>query len=260
MAASCLLMSLLVSACSDLPEGGFSFAAAGSTGTGAKPTEARMNGAEITLAAPRGYCFDKKMLRRDAANGFALLPRCDRLGGGNLFSSLGGGAIITATLGAAPAGVPAPKLSDLAASVPGAQVLDQREDGALPLVKLDMAGHGAKGASSQHWRGAFLLEDHVILLALYAPEDSPLLGPRGAEVLEQMTRLTRAASAPTTVKQATAPKPAATPATLGAPRRTAGGALRPLARPTSKTGATTADQTAPGKKLSLAKRIAGLFD
>ncbi len=219
-----------------------------------------MEGADITLSAPRGYCFDKRMLNPAAADGFALLPRCDRLSGGGFFASLGGSrdsAVITATLGRATKGAPAPSVRDLAASVPGAVLRDQKEDALLPLAKLDIPGHGARGASSEHWRGAFVLNGHVILLALYAPEDSPLLGAQGAMVLDDMARLTQAAS----VLPAAAPEPKQDlrPDPVAA-RRTGAGALRPMARPTGSSGPAARTKTGRDQKLSLAKRIAGLFD
>jgi hypothetical protein len=255
---SALALPVLLGACTELPEGGFSFASAGARDTGL--TEVTMTGADVVLAAPTGYCFDKKMLRRDAANGFALLPRCDRLGLGGAFASFGKSAVITATLGKAPSGAVAPSTVALAASVPGANVLDERRNGALPLVKLDVPDHGARGASPEHWRGAFVQDGHVILLALYAPEQSPLLGDRGAELLEQMARRTRAASAPQPMAETAGPAAARTRATTPPPSRTGSGALRPVARGDLDGAAKARPDGASDRKLSLKRRIAGLFD
>ncbi|MDE4275810.1 hypothetical protein PXK58_15570 [Phaeobacter gallaeciensis] len=243
----------LLSACGQVPGGGFSFAAPGGTGTPSRLTKVRLNGAEVVLAAPRGYCFDRKMLRRDAADGFALLPRCDLLGGPGFFGSRNAG-VITATLGELPTKGRAPSVSDLAASTPGTHIVTRREDGPLPLVKLDMPGHSAAGASPEHWRGAMVLDGHVIVLALYAPAKSPLLTERGAELLTQMAELTREASRPPPAPTAEAAK-----ATLP-PRRTASGALRPLARPDARASHAGAPEGDSGGKLSLRKRISGLFD
>ncbi len=259
---SALALYALLGACSEFPEGGLSFASAGA-GAGARETgltEVAMKGADVVLAAPSGYCFDKKMLRRDAASGFALLPRCDRLGLGGVFSGFGKSAVITATLGKAPSGAAGPSAADLAASVPGAHVLEERRSGSLPLVKLDMAGHGARGASPEHWRGAFLEDGHVVLLALYAPEQSPLLGERGAELLEQMARRTRAASAPQPEAKTADPAAVPPPAVAMPARRTASGALRPVARGDLGAAAKGGTDRAAGTKLSLKERIAGLFD
>lgn len=241
-----------------MPEGGFSFASTGDSDT--RLTEVAMTGADVILAAPAGYCFDPKMLRRDAADGFALLPRCDRLGLGGIFASFGSSAVITVTLGRMAPGDDHPSASDVAASVPGAHVLDERQEGSLPLVKLDMAGHGARGASPEHWRGAFVLDGHAILLALYAPDKSPLLGARGAELLEQMARRTQAASVPQPVAAAVDPTPTRVQTTAQPPRRTASGALRPVARGDADRGAKAQSENGAGKKLSLKERIAGLFE
>ena len=245
----------LLSACGQVPGGGFSFAAPGGTGTPSRLTEVRMQGAEVVLAAPRGYCFDPKMLRRDAADGFALLPRCDLLGGPGFFGSRNAG-VITATIGELPAKGRAPSVSDLADSTPGAHIVARRENGPLPLVKLDMPGHSAAGASPEHWRGAMVLEGHVIVLALYAPAKSPLLTERGAALLEQMAELTREASRPEPAPEEVAQRAPAD----RSPRRTASGALRPLARPDARASHAGAPEGDSGGKLSLRKRIAGLFD
>lgn len=244
----------VVSACDQVPSGGLPFAAP-SAGTD-RLTAVAMDGADIVLAAPAGYCFDKKMLRRDAADGFALLPRCDRLGVRGVFASFGKSAVITATLGKAADGRASPSLSELAASVPGAHVLEARNGGTLPLVKLDMPDHGARGASSEHWRGAFVQDGYVILLALYAPEQSPLLDARGADLLDQMAQRTRAASALQPVV-ATSVSP---PVTTHLPRRIPSGALRPVARGDREQQAKAPLKSGGGTNLSLTERIAGLFD
>ncbi|WP_405117157.1 hypothetical protein L0Z64_17410 [Phaeobacter sp. BS23] len=79
-------------------------------------------------------------------------------------------------------------------NAPGARLLTEREDMMLPLVKLNMPDHRARGASPVHWRGAFVLNDQLVALALYAPGGSRNLGGRGARLLNELTAKTLEAS------------------------------------------------------------------
>ncbi|MEP2715892.1 hypothetical protein, partial [Pseudophaeobacter sp.] len=192
-----------LSACSPASKTGFAFAAASGafdeTASRSTKTQARFAQGAVTLVAPAGHCIDTTMLRHDPDGGFVLLPRCNLLQGGSLFGR-NRAAVITATIG--PAGdTTALSATDLAQSAEGAKLLYYDDKGLLPLVRLQWPGHSAmggagKGASAEHWRGAFVLNNHLVLLALYAPEGSVLLGPSGAEILTEMTRRSLAASAP----------------------------------------------------------------
>ena len=146
-------------------------------------------GGSLRLAAPRGFCIDARSSSASAQGGFALLVPCGR--GWQLGRK---GAVLTAAAGPAAADATAPDAEDIAAMFARAEVLERREDGPLPLVRLKYPGHTAKGASPVHWRGAFVIEGHLVALALYAPAGSPALGPRGARLLEELTTATLAAS------------------------------------------------------------------
>lgn len=261
LAALALIGAL--SACGPLPETGFSFAAPGAssgqtsrqgTAPGQAPTQVRLAKGAVTLVAPRGHCIDQATLRQGPDDGFALLPRCNLLQGPSLFGRHRA-AVITATLGKTSQSEP-PSTAELARSAPGAQLLSYNDKGLLPLIKLRWPGHGAMGvsaASADHWRGAFVIRDQLVLLALYAPEGSPLLGRNGANLLTEMARRSLAASQ---VEPATA---ASLPTAPAAASPTASG-LRPRARPIA--AASPAAQQPPQKRRqqqSMRQKIAGLF-
>lgn len=261
LAALALIGAL--SACGPLPETGFSFAAP-STGFGQTSpqgaargqtnTQVRLAKGAVTLVAPRGHCIDQATLRQDPDGGFALLPRCNLLQGPSLFGRHRA-AVITATLGKTSQSAP-PSTAELARSAAGAQMLSYNDKGLLPLIKLRWPGHGAMGvsaASADHWRGAFVIGDQLVVLALYAPEGSPLLGRNGADLLTEMARRSLAASQ---AGPATAAPGATAPA--AAPQTASG--LRPRARPTA--AASPAAQEPPQKhrqQQSMRQKIAGLF-
>ncbi|MFW8594012.1 hypothetical protein [Cribrihabitans neustonicus] len=150
----------------------------------------QMAGGSLRLAAPEGFCIEPRSSSATASGGFALLVPC-----GHSWQPGRKGAVLTAAAGPAAAGTATPSASDIAAMFPGAELQESRTGGPLPLVRLKHAGYTAKGASPVHWRGAFVLEGHLVALALYAPEGSRALGSHGARLLEQLTRATLAASA-----------------------------------------------------------------
>jgi hypothetical protein len=265
-----LAMFCALSACSTLPQAGVPFATRGEqisdqhsqTARAPTKTQAQFFQGKVSLVAPAGHCIDTTMLRQDTDGGFALLPRCNLLRGPSLFGR-NHAAVITATIGPAQGAEP-PSTTELAQTATGAKLLYYDDKGLLPLVRLQWPGHSAmdgSGASDQHWRGAFVVNDHLVVLALYAPDGSSLLGPAGAKLLTEMTRRSQNASL------ITAPQPAPlSPQDQQSPplaQPSAAASLRPKAR--SETARPPSDavvalaQNAPAEKLSLGRRIRGLF-
>lgn len=152
---------------------------------------------QLILAAPSGFCFDAQMEQHTGSGGFALLARCERLGTFGRFRT-GDGAMLTATVGAVAANTPPPSADALrsafATSRSSARVLETRNDGGVPLVKLHLTGHSAEGASGTHWRGAFVVHGHLVSIALYAPDGSGYLGESGARLIREFVRATRNAT------------------------------------------------------------------
>ena len=275
LATLCTLSLSTLAGCSALPESGFSFASSGAqsaeaSSRNAAKTQARFAKGAVVLVAPRGHCVDAKTLRQDSEGGFALLPRCSFLQGNSLFGR-NKAAVITATIGKTNA-TTAPSTSDLARTAEGAKLLYYDDKGLLPLVRLQWHGHGAtgnSGASAEHWRGAFVLNGNLVVLALYAPEGSELLGRPGADLLEEMTRRSlQASSAP----RSDAPPSVAPQIKESSPaNQTQDAITRPKTRPNSMPNSipeeqrTTAAQghsavpAEPTQKRSLRRRIAAIF-
>ncbi|OIQ43990.1 MAG: hypothetical protein BM558_09650 [Roseobacter sp. MedPE-SW] len=259
-----------LSACATLPQSGFSFATRGEqisdqharAPSQQTKTQAQFAQGKVTLVAPSGHCLDLTMLRQEAQGGFALLPRCNLIHGNRLFGR-NRAAVITATIGPAK-GAEVPTTAELAKSAEGATLLYYEDKGLLPLVRLKWPGHsamGGSGASEEHWRGAFVVNDHLVVLALYAPEGSALLGPVGAELLTEMTRRSQKASTKAEPKpEAVSARRATTPPMA---QETPASSIRPKSRPTTQragSGSTLPKASeAPVEKLSLRRRIGGLF-
>ncbi|UWQ83208.1 hypothetical protein [Leisingera caerulea] len=244
-AIAAALAAAVLTACSPAPQG-LSFAArdAGLIPRQDGQVMSFANGG-VLLAAPESYCFDRRSSAPEDGGGFALIAHCSRLEGRGWFGARKA-AVLTASIGPASQNALAPRASDIAAMFPGARLLESREDQLLPLVRLEFPQAVAKGASPVHWRGAFVLDRHLIALALYAPEGSRALGSHGAALLNEVTHRTLEASTLPPLEQAQAAPPAA-----------AAPALRPRPRPAAPE---TADQAAGPRKIrGLGRRIAGLF-
>jgi hypothetical protein len=148
-----------------------------------------MGDGAIALTAPPGYCIDAGSMKP----GFALIARCDTLGGAGRTANVPL-ALITATVVTQKAGTPAPRAADLVSVLDNAQVLQAKDQKGVALVQ-SRGETGLQGFSDTHWRGAFLVNDVMVGLALYAPVDSKASGPRGASILNALATQTKSNSA-----------------------------------------------------------------
>ncbi|WP_293574667.1 hypothetical protein [Phaeobacter sp.] len=177
------------------------------TGSASKaypPEFTRMSFAEgsIHLVPPAGFCIDPQMTGHRSEGGFAILVPCNSLSLDDAAEqsfaerqrASRNRALITVAVGPADAPTAALTGDEILANAPGAKLLQTREDLMLPLVKLDMPSHRARGASPTHWRGAFVLNEQLVAVALYAPQRSRNLGNRGAMLLNELTAKTLEAS------------------------------------------------------------------
>ncbi|WP_072503407.1 hypothetical protein [Phaeobacter porticola] len=147
----------------------------------------------IHLVPPKGFCIDARMTGHRADGGFAIIVPCASLRPGSDLSSRNR-ALITVAVGPAGTGDAALTSAQIYENARGARLLAERNDLMLPLVKLNMPDHRARGASPVHWRGAFVLNDQLVAVALYAPSSSRNLGGRGARLLDELTAKTLEAS------------------------------------------------------------------
>ncbi|MEX0302077.1 MAG: hypothetical protein AB3N24_06600 [Leisingera sp.] len=251
-AAAAVLTAAFLAGCSSSPQKVKSLSFAARDPSAGQAPAPRLNGqvmsfagGDVLLAAPESYCFDRRSSEADSKGGFALMAMCNRLDRRNWFGARKA-AVLTASIGPAAPDASAPQAADIAAMFPDAKLLETREDQLLPLVKLEVPGAVAEGASPVHWRGAFILDRHLVALALYAPEGSRALGSQGAALLNEMTHRSLEASTLPDLEEAGAKLPKG-------PRQS----LRPQARPVPPQQ--SAQAPAPREKRGLGQRIAGLF-
>ncbi len=154
---------------------------------------------EVVVSGPEGYCIDPTTLRRSASGGFAAIASCNILSGGAQGPFVEP-VLVTVTVSRAANG--APLLADLAAALQ-TDLLQERQLSAIDVGQMANGGQTAfDGSDPRHWRGAFVLDRHLIGIALYAPKGSPLLGAQGAAFLNTVSSRIRANSASTSIGSA----------------------------------------------------------
>ncbi|SHH47452.1 hypothetical protein [Marivita hallyeonensis] len=154
---------------------------------------AQLAGGAIVVSGPDGYCVDASTLRATRVGGFAAVASCNILSGGET-GPIVEPVLVTVTVSRATG--PAPEPSDLARAL-GTELLSNREMSAIIAGRMASGGETAfQGSDPRHWRGAFTLGPHMIGLALYAPQGSPLVGAQGAAFLNTVSSRIRANSAP----------------------------------------------------------------
>lgn len=174
-------------------EGGFSFAMAGTgkavqTGPAIpKSPRAELAGGTVKIKAPKGYCVDQTSIKNGLTGSSAMIAACTSLDGKGANETA---AVITVSVSPRrEADARAPNTDDLAAAVAPAPVLARIQKGTLALVQVGQGGEGFLApADPVHWRGATMLDTRLVMLALFAPKGTTLVGPKGADLMTALAR------------------------------------------------------------------------
>ncbi|NRB03484.1 MAG: hypothetical protein HRU30_09485 [Rhodobacteraceae bacterium] len=143
-------------------------------------------GGDVVLVAPDGFCVDTRSKRRN----FALMARCDVLGGDSQSSNAAPLAILTASV------VPVADdttLTETVAAERKDRVLDISDDDGLFLTRLK-SDPPSDAFRNDFWRGSANVGVYVLRLGAYSAKGAPVLGPYGRVLLEESLTFTRAAS------------------------------------------------------------------
>ncbi len=147
----------------------------------------------VIVAGPFGYCVDPSTVDNGRNRGFAVLASCNILSNGNAGAAVPP-ALITVSVGPAERRVAQPDAATLA-GLAEAPLLEARQEGDLTLAYLGRGGDALfAGGDPTYWRGAFLLGNRLIGLAIYAPADSGIEERDGARLLQQTYEKIRDAS------------------------------------------------------------------
>ena len=198
--AACLgLMVATLSACTEGAELGFLQTKQGASASGPAPlTQAQMMRGAVTLVPPSGYCIDPRSLKQN----FALLARCDTLGGKNgaLDAPLG---VMTVSLAASIG--PALSLSSVAQAADATSLGERFDVKGVELARATATS--PKGdLSKNHWRAVTQINRTDLSIALFAPAQSPALSNEGRSMIRSMINATQSASVATSVATGIPPK------------------------------------------------------
>ncbi len=188
---------LLLAGCLGSDTGALGFLASGKEDEGRKVLrKVALYDGDVVVRGPRGYCIDRRTLRRRDNGGFVLLASCESLSGmrGEAVEPV---LITVSVLPDPPDGeVPAaPTAQQIARSMAPAEVLAAHESAELTVVQFASGGDRIlPGGDARHWRAGMRLNGHLVALALYAKSDSAMAGPGGRGLLTDVARRMRQAS------------------------------------------------------------------
>ncbi|MFN3209971.1 MAG: hypothetical protein ACE369_13405 [Roseovarius sp.] len=147
----------------------------------------------VVVRGPRGYCVDADSVRRQPSNRLVFLGSCEALSG-TAGVSVPPALIVVNVAGRQP-GRARPTAAVIAASAAPKKPLAAIDDDGLALVHLDAGGELAlPGGDPRYWRGALVINDHLVSLAVYGPRGSTLADDAGRRLIVDLARALRAAS------------------------------------------------------------------
>jgi hypothetical protein len=140
---------------------------------------ATLMGGALFVEPPAGYCVDRASLR----NNFALMARCDTLGG--------------ETDGSVPLGVltvsaaPMPDGFSIKEALPGIirtgeTYMRAVSSGSFQAVQVK--GKTPAGTDARHWRGLVSTGEYLLQISAFGPKESAMAGQSGAQTLARLSR------------------------------------------------------------------------
>ena len=179
-----LILGLSLAACDTGGEGFSLFGQADPKDSGTEQrrnvalSSAEMMRGQVSLSPPSGFCIDKRSLKQN----FAILARCDSLGGKGGSQEAPLGMILVSI---APV-VGTADLNSVERHVIGADAdVLQRSTGDNVSV-VQVRGQTPSGTAPVHWRGFAQLGPHVLSLTAYAPEGGAMAGAEGGAILRAL--------------------------------------------------------------------------
>ncbi|MFX0545161.1 dihydroxy-acid dehydratase [Roseovarius sp. S1116L3] len=170
------------------------------------PRRAAFFGGDVVVAGPGGYCIDPGSVQTGRNAAFALLASCAHLG--SLTAGSVPPAVITVSVLGRDPDAEQPSASRLAKPWANAGVIDQIDGDGISLIQLERGGDTLlPGGDPRYWRGAMLINGHVIGLAAYGDVGSGLRAGPGRDLLIDVAEAMLDAS-PT---RRAGPEPAAPP-------------------------------------------------
>jgi len=157
------------------------------------PRRAAFFGGDVIVTGPDGYCVDPGSVQRGGDAGFALIASCAHLG--NAPASDVRPAVVTVSVLARDGRAQRPSAARLAAPWANAGVIRQVDRDNVSLIQLERGGDTSlPGGAPRHWRGAMVINGHVIGLAAYGEPGSGVAEKAGQDILVAVAAAMMAAS------------------------------------------------------------------
>lgn len=153
----------------------------------------RLYNDEVVVTAPRGYCIDASHIKRGNFGAFIPIGSCESLTGQAGVPVEPG--LITISVLPRQSDRAMPTASDIAASMADDQTLQTIDGDGLSIVHFATGGARAlPGGDSRYWRGGMVVNGHLLGLAVYGPQDSPLADQQGLRLLMDLAEELRRGS------------------------------------------------------------------
>lgn len=167
--------------------------AMGSSPKGEAPRQVALFDGEVVVAGPEGYCVDPDSVQRSRGARFALVAGCANLG--RTFANDVTPAVVTVSVLPHDGDAEQPSARRLAGPWQASGVLQEIDGDDIALIQLERGGDGLlPGGDPRHWRGAMVINGHMIGLAAYGGAGSAVTGKAGKDVLTKTAKAMRAAS------------------------------------------------------------------
>lgn len=157
------------------------------------PRQVVFFGGNVIVTGPAGYCIDSDSVQRKGSARFALLAGCANLGRASAANVTP--AIVTVSVLPQSRVAQQPTADRLAAPWAHAGVLRKIEGDDISLIQLARGGDALlPGGDPRHWRGAMMINGHLIGFAAYGGAGSAVAGDAGRDVLIATAKAMLAAS------------------------------------------------------------------
>jgi hypothetical protein len=144
----------------------------------------------VIIRTPPGYCVDGDSLLTKGTS-FALIAACPLLQGR---ADADVDPVLITVTGQAHDG-PLPDIAAMAATMQPARAIEAIEGDGLTVLHLFSGAPGPlAGSDPRHWRGVMLVNGHMISLALFAPDGSPMADRAGLGLIGALSEAIRKAS------------------------------------------------------------------
>ncbi len=149
---------------------------------------------DVVISTPQGFCIDPESIQKKRGGGFALMASCAALTGKS-DGVVVDPALLTVSVSPRKKGLSQPDAHKLASMIEPGKTLQRINGDGLTLIHVQDSQHMIAGKSDErHWRGVMVINEHLVGVAAYGPENSKVVGADGKVLVVQLAEAIREAS------------------------------------------------------------------